>query len=1050
MDAGSSLAAPGRSIVAHRWSVYSKADHTLITSSVDGQRTPVWLGPGEYSLELVITDTSGQTATAKKGFAVGDVAETLAHISAPASGFMEVADGGSVEVQLSASGSKAGPGRTVTSYSWSVIRLPDNSQVASGSGPAATVSLPGGSYKVTLTVSDSAGGRATASKEVAVGGKGSSGATAVITWPPTVVTTSAAPLAADATGARGVNSQESSSSSSSRVNGDGTTLVALDAAGSTPSRAGSEVQQYVWAVLSMPSKQPVANATGRLATVRLPAGAYQAGLLVLDADGGTATARKNFIVQQGAVSNRAPVIPQDLQLSGAVGDLLVIPGVMDPDGDAVSISWSLMNQASGRTAVGKGAEVVLQDGLVSPGSHLLLITAADGRGGEGSGTAHVTVTPAAPGSRGSRGAKAGSVSVAAAGKATAAGSSQTPTQQQDIYPDDATDGDAPNQGTAAALSSSWIPTDPSGVASIFSGPSGPKKLPVLSMPQGSMVTLDAAAFHLLPPKAKVKAFTWELQQRGTGQQVATVYGRMGRFELPALASYNVKLLATDTDGMEYSSTGSIRVVDASESGGLAAALEAAGQAPVVAVSGQCGPFKGRQYTAVELSCPGLEVSAAESAALQWAWKVTPTAGIHARGAAGGSSSAKSDSENDDSSDSAKGGSGAFVQAKLGQAASFLGLAPGLYRVEVAVGVGGPPSSRNTAYYLATFLQVSATRNLTFSVPSSAVCAGQPVSLDAPLLQLSTELPEAEFEWQVTREQSAAQAAAAGGTGNVRTSTSTSAMHGTGKTFGFTVQPGRYEVSLLAKLPDGARLSGQGVVKAKVCVGCRQDVVDIVLPRGACTASQSQAASALSGVLPQGLEVSWAEGSDLGPGLRNVTVLAKLPGARARDASGRVVKVPSCRAQVNIKDEEGPVLTVLHEDGLCLSPPNNKWSCWHAHQLVSISDNCQSGAALSSKLSCSSSSSRSGASTEGNNSGNSSSCKVLSDGRVCIQAAEAGQVTMVTVAARDASGNTAQPADVAVSVLDTPQQQQQCSTAELRKPGVAAKLAKARHAAPQRA
>jgi hypothetical protein len=76
--------------------------------------------------------------------------------------------------------------------------------------------------------------------------------------------------------------------------------------------------------------------------------------------------------------------------------------------------------------------------------------------------------------------------------------------------------------------------------------------------------------------------------------------------------------------------------------------------------------------------------------------------------------------------------------------------------------------------------------------------------------------------------------------------------------------------------------------------------------------------------------------------------------------------------------------------------------------------------------------------------------VLSDGRVCIQAAEAGQVTMVTVAARDASGNTAQPADVAVSVLDTPQQQQQCSTAELRKPGVAAKLAKARHAAPERA
>ncbi|WIA16632.1 hypothetical protein OEZ85_013295 [Tetradesmus obliquus] len=73
-------------------------------------------------------------------------------------------------------------------------------------------------------------------------------------------------------------------------------------------KPGTTIRQYVWAVASMPDRQSVANATGKVAQVRLPPGSYMVGLLVLDSSYGNAIALKNFIVAgpQGSGSSQSP------------------------------------------------------------------------------------------------------------------------------------------------------------------------------------------------------------------------------------------------------------------------------------------------------------------------------------------------------------------------------------------------------------------------------------------------------------------------------------------------------------------------------------------------------------------------------------------------------------------------------------------------------------------------------------------------------------------------------------------------------------------------
>jgi hypothetical protein len=903
LDATGSTAAAGRSLIAFTWQVLRKPDGASITQ-VDGLRTPIWLGPGVYAAKLTVTDTSGQTATTTKDFSVGDVAETLAYISSPGS-FVDQADGGSVDVQLSAAGSKGGPGRSIVGYRWAVMRLPDNARVSTPEGPAATVSVPVGSYRAFLVVFDSGGGNATASKDFVVGSRDASGAAAVITWPPALVQAST---------------------------GSTLTTIALDGSGSAPAWNGSTISQYIWAVVSMPHKQPVANATGRLTTTALPAGFYQVGLLVLDSDGNTATARKNFAISSTSSSvNSPPIVKAGLTFSGTAGGSLKITGVTDPDGDAVTVTWALMDQSTGKTSQGMGDTLPLVG--QAAGSYLLLITANDGRGGETSGTAAVTVL-----------SKAGTAMPPAATTPTTLPSSTSSSSSGARLP-------APPPTPPAASSS--ISTA-AGVAAI-------KKLPAITLPRGAVLEMDADSFNLVPASAKVDTFVWELKQRSTGEQVATVYAKLGRFELSAVDTYDLRLTAYDTKGKAYSSTGSVNVV---------APSAAAGFNSWTSFSGICGPFTAKQYTTSTLSCNALTVTGT-SGKLNYAWTITAPSGA--------------------------------VSIKTGVKPSLVGLGPGHYRVELAIGINGAPTGQNTAYYRVSYLKVQADNKLLLSMPQ-LLCAGQVVSLTAPpLVQEDGSQPQ--YSWQVVWLESQ------------QLQGYKQVLQGEGSTFGFTLQTGRYDVLMIARMADGAVIEGVGNITAMPCMKCRTGVVNITLPTGKCAADDTLAQQVLLAPIPQGAAITWASGTITTPGQRKVQVVGSSAAANLSS---------SCSATVNFADVEPPTVKLRRTGGACIVSPNNKWACWSADKLVTLADNCQAVGDIGFMLQC----------AEGSTGDN---CRVLAGGQVCVRAAKAGQLVRLRVLARDLYGNMAQPFAVPVQVMAAAPASAGCVAAAFSKPEDAANV-----------
>ncbi|KAF6256391.1 hypothetical protein COO60DRAFT_1702340 [Scenedesmus sp. NREL 46B-D3] len=823
------------SLIAFSWSVLRKADGAAITQ-VDGLRTPIWLGPGSYTVKLTVTDTSGQTAAASRDFALGDVAETLAYISSPGS-------------FLSAAGSKGGPGRNITSYRWVVVRLPDNARVSAPAGPSATLSVPVGSYRAHLAVFDSGGGNATASKDFVVGSRGPGGA---------------------ATPDHGV----------------------LDGSGSAPASSRGTISQYIWAVVSMPNKQPVANATGRLTTINVPAGSYQVGLLVADSDGNTATARKNFATSSTpAGANSPPVVKAGLAFSSTMGGSLKIAGVSDPDGDVVAIMWALMDQATGKTTQGKGDTVSLAG--QAAGRYLLLITAKDGRGGEASGTAAVTVLSRA--------------------------AHQHHHQQQFLQP---------------------YPAAPAAAAAAHGCQrrSSHRQLAAVPAPQ----LLDAESFALLPAGATLDAFMWELKQRSSGEQVATLYGKLGRFQLSAVDTYDLRLTAYDTKGKGYSSTGSVEVV----------APTTSGLNSWTSFAGTCGPFLVKQYTTAPLSCPSLIATGAHGK-VSYAWTIIAPNGA--------------------------------VSSKTGVKPSVVGLGPGHYRVELAVGVNGAPTGQNTAYYLVTYLKVQANNKLLLSMPQP-LCAGQAVSLTAPPL-VQQVASEPQYSWQVAWLESQQQQ-------------------------GYR-ETGHYGVLMLARMADGSVIQGVGNITALPCMKCRTGVVNITLPAGKCAADNFLARQALLAPVPAGAAITWARGTSTKPGQRKVRILAKSAAANMSS---------SCSATVNVIDAEPPAVRLLRPGGACVAPPNSRWACWRAGELVSLSDNCPGD--IGFMVQC-------GEGSTGDN------CRVLAGGHVCVRAAKAGQLVRLRVLARDLYGNMAQLSAVPVQVMAAAPAGAGCVAASFSKPEDAA-------------
>jgi hypothetical protein len=79
----------------------------------------------------------------------------------------------------------------------------------------------------------------------------------------------------------------------------GLTSVVLDGSSST-AQTGAIISTAAWSIIKVSDKSNVANATGLVASVLLPPGQYQAGLLVLDSLLGSNIALQQFEVMAEA------------------------------------------------------------------------------------------------------------------------------------------------------------------------------------------------------------------------------------------------------------------------------------------------------------------------------------------------------------------------------------------------------------------------------------------------------------------------------------------------------------------------------------------------------------------------------------------------------------------------------------------------------------------------------------------------------------------------------------------------------------------------------
>ncbi|WIA36853.1 hypothetical protein OEZ86_008104 [Tetradesmus obliquus] len=381
LDATGSSAAPSRRIVAYGWVVKSASDGTP-QATATGVSTTILLPRGMYVVTLNVVDSTGSSSTAgplqftvagqgssSSGGSQGSgssidpsLAIMLAKIASPPPIVMMAAGGGNVSIQLDAAGSSASPGFVIDQYVWTVTnQQAGNSIVLSQQVvrqvSAAFVALPVGSYIVSLVVRDTSGRNASIAQNFVVAGGSPTGTIAVISQPLSYTAASPGSL----------------------------TTILLDAQNSSP-KPGTTITQYVWAVISMPDRQPVANTTGKVAQVRLPPGSYQLGLLVLDSSAGNAIAQKNFIQAgpQGSGSSQSPDGSSDYEdqgaggssqppqqpneapdiidlvqpLQGESGGRVSLPAISDPNGDALELAVA-RKTGGGPAAIGQANLKVL-------------------------------------------------------------------------------------------------------------------------------------------------------------------------------------------------------------------------------------------------------------------------------------------------------------------------------------------------------------------------------------------------------------------------------------------------------------------------------------------------------------------------------------------------------------------------------------------------------------------------------------------------------------------------------------------------------------------
>jgi PKD repeat protein len=152
-NAAATVPAPGRTIRTYLWDFGDGEQKTTssATTTHDYQRI------GTFTVTLTVTDDAGHTGTATLSLTISADTPTAAFTStqlAPTSAHTMTFDGSS---------SSAIPGRTITAYSWNF----GDGSTGTGQAPNHTYAA-GGTYTVTLTVTDSAGKTGRTSSSVTV------------------------------------------------------------------------------------------------------------------------------------------------------------------------------------------------------------------------------------------------------------------------------------------------------------------------------------------------------------------------------------------------------------------------------------------------------------------------------------------------------------------------------------------------------------------------------------------------------------------------------------------------------------------------------------------------------------------------------------------------------------------------------------------------------------------------------------------------------------------------------------------------------------------
>jgi hypothetical protein len=847
---------------------------------------------------------------------------------------------------MSADGTWPSPGRNLTYFAWRVDSLPDGRAAAAVAGYAGYLSLPTGRYAATLTAYDSGGGNATATRQFVIAASSTSsgggalpeaGALAAISLPPPAVVAAA---------------------------GSGVTRVALDASGSAPA-PGARTLSVIWAVVSLPGRAAVGNASGTPAEVWLPPGQYQVGGLHarwramglgfavaglttwLQPPAFAVPARRQHAPLAFRTQHCCPLAPPrphqvGLLISDTLGNTVTVrktfsvgaAAAASPAGTSSSVNTPPVVKAGLKFTAAPGGSISLAGAAADPDGDAValawtLMAEASGASSSGSGSTVRVLAGSVPGAyrlliRASDGR--GGVSEAVAAVTVGAAAAVSP---------------PPPPPAAAVLT----------VAPGIYGPrlaAAPQLLGGASVGrafyQGAVLDVDAAAsgvFNLSSAEWPVAlagaACTWTLAGKGAAAAGgATVYGcgAPARFRLGTPGSFTLTLKAVDR------ATG--RVL-----GGASTALTVSAKpfwgdfyspaSPEAFAAGGCaaggGPpqFRGAEFAVLSLACGGVGLPDGWGAelgldgarqALAFGWRLTP---LTARAAATHRAP--------------------LVRASAGGGgAAFGAAAAGLYQVELVgcAGGGGTGSgggqaataacasaaSSRAAYALWGLMVVEPSSALALPAPRPA-CAGAAVALaPAPPALLAGQTAGA-AAWSVAW----ADAAAATGAAVVLT--------GRGAGFSFAPQPGRHAATVTIDVTEPGmatrRLVGRATVDALPCITCTTAAVALNTSSTACAAPAAAAPRLLAAVPPWlaggAAALAFAPGASLVPG-----------GPRAVGLVARTLAsnlTATCTApRVSVRDAAPPAASLRSGGGgICVAPASGKWACWDAAALVAVSDAC---------------------------------------------------------------------------------------------------------------